>query len=108
MIKKRIYTILEVKERELTGKILFAIKMSNLGYSVVIGKNFYTLTKNILNQVYIILKEWEKNIRPMKNLINNGHKIVGFDEEGMVAHEVSLIPNRVNKDCMKMVDFFLQ
>ena len=108
MIKKRIYTILEVKERELIGKILFAIKMSNLGYSVVIGKknSLYTYQKYLKSGIYYFKGMGKKNIKPMKNLINNGHKIVGFDEEGMVAHEVSLIPNRINKDCMKMVDFF--
>ena len=37
-MKKRIYTILEVKSRELYGKILFSIQMANKGYSVVIGK----------------------------------------------------------------------
>jgi len=108
MNKKRIYAILEVKDRELLGKILFAIKMSNLGYSVVIGKknSLYTYQKYLKSGIYYFKGMGKKNIQPMKDLINNGHKIVGFDEEGMVAHDPSIIPNRVNKDCMKMVEFF--
>jgi len=37
-MKKRIYSIVEVKSRELNGKILLSIQMVNKGYSVVIGK----------------------------------------------------------------------
>ena len=37
-MKKRIYALIEVKDRELLGKILFGLKMANLGYSIVILK----------------------------------------------------------------------
>lgn len=106
--KKRIYAVLEVKERELLGKILFAIKMSNLGYSVVIGKknSLYTYQKYLKSGIYYFKGMGKKNIKPMKNLVNNGHKVVGFDEEGMVANEVSIIPDRIRRECMKMVEFF--
>lgn len=108
MNRKRIYVILEVKDRELLGKILFAIKMANLGYSIVIGKknSLYVHQKYFQSGIFYFKGMGKKNIKPMKNLIDNGHKIVGFDEEGMVAHDPSIIPNRVNEDCMKMVDFF--
>ena len=106
--KKRIYAVLEVKERELLGKILFGINMSNLGYSVVIGKknSLYAYQKYLKSGIYYFKGMGKKNIKPMKDLISNGHKIVGFDEEGMVSHNPSIIPNRVNKDCMRMVEFF--
>ena len=38
MLKRRIYTIVEVKERELLAKVLLGVKMANKGYSFVIGK----------------------------------------------------------------------
>ena len=52
--KKRIYAVLEVKERELLGKILFGINMSNLGYSVVIGKknSLYAYQKYLKSGIY--------------------------------------------------------
>ena len=88
MNKKRIYVILEVKDRELLGKFLFAMKMANLGYSIVIGKknSLYAHQKYFQSGIFYF-KGMEKKYSTNENLINNGHKIVGFDEEGMVAHD---------------------
>ena len=47
MQKKRIYIILEVKDRELLAKSLLALQLSNFNYSVVLGKknNLYNYSK---------------------------------------------------------------
>ena len=107
-MKKRIYALIEVKDRELLGKILFGLKMANLGYSIVIGKknSLYTYQKYLKSGIFYFKGMGKKNIEPMRSLIKNGHKIVGFDEEGLIANQVSGIHNRINKDCMNMVEYF--
>ena len=42
----------------------------------------------------------------MKKLRGLGHKIVGYDEEGLVMNQVMSIPGRINSECMKLVEFF--
>ena len=63
MSKKRIYIILEVKERELLAKTLLALQLSNSNYSVVIGKknNLYNYAKYFQTGLFF-LKGWEKKM----------------------------------------------
>ena len=42
----------------------------------------------------------------MQSLKSLGHKIVGFDEEGLVMNHIISIPGRVNAECMKLVEYF--
>ena len=107
-MKKRIYTIIEVKERELLGKSLFAVRMANAGYSVVIGKKsrLYRYAKYFQTGVYYFKGMGTHNIKPMRDVKNLGHKAVGYDEEGLVMNMVPAIPIRINKECMEMVDYF--
>ena len=48
------------------------------------------------------------NLKEMKKLRGLGHKIVGYDEEGLVMNQVmSITPSvRINSECMKLVEFF--
>ncbi len=107
-MKKRIYTIIEVKERELLGKSLFAVKMANAGYSVVIGKKsrLFRYAKYFQTGVYYFKGMGTNNIIPMRKIKKSGHKAVGYDEEGLVMNMVAAIPGRVNKECMEMVNYF--
>ena len=54
MFKKRIYTLIEVKNRELLGKSLFAIDLADAGYSVVIGKksNLFYYSKYFASGIF--------------------------------------------------------
>ena len=61
-MKKRIYTILEVKSRELYGKILFSIQMANKGYSVVIGKREVSMKMQSFSKRVFFLKVWVQKI----------------------------------------------
>ena len=108
MKKKRIYAILEIKERELLAKTLFAIEMAKSGHSVVIGKksSLYRYQKYFQSGIFYFKGMGKKNVEPMQEIKKNGHKIVGFDEEGLVVNQVSGIADRVNKNCLNMVDFF--
>ena len=55
LMKKRIYSLVEVKSRELNGKILFSIQMANKGYSVVVGKKkIYMNMQNILRRYFFL------------------------------------------------------
>ena len=108
MLKKRIYTLLEVKQRELIGKSLFAIDLAEAGYSVVIGKksNLFNYSKHFASGIFFFKGMGSRNLKPMQNLKNIGHKIVGYDEEGLVMNQLMSIPVRINSDCMKLVEFF--
>jgi len=107
-MKKRIYSLLEVKSRELHGKILFSIQMANKGYSVVIGKkrSLYENAKFFQKGVFLFKGMGPKNIKPMQKLKELGHKIVGFDEEGLVMNMRDIMPLRVNKTCFNLVEYF--
>ena len=47
-----------------------------------------------------------KNIKPMQKLKELGHKIVGFDEEGLVMNMRDIMPLRVDKTCFNLVEYF--
>ena len=108
MQKKRIYIILEVKDRELLAKSLLALQLSNFNYSVVLGKknNLYNYSKYFQTGLFFFKGMGVKNIKPMKMLKSLGHKIVGFDEEGLIAYQHQLMEKRVNKECLDLVEKF--
>ncbi len=108
MFKKRIYTLIEVKNRELLGKSLFAIDLADAGYSVVIGKksNLFYYSEYFASGIFFFKGMGSKNLKPMQSLKSLGHKIVGFDEEGLVMNHIMSIPGRVNAECMKLVEYF--
>ena len=108
MQKKRIYIILEVKDRELLAKSLLALQLSNFNYSVVLGKknNLYNYSKYFQTGLFFFKGMGVKNIKPMKMLKSLGHKIVGFDEEGLIAYQHQLMEQRVNKECLDLVEKF--
>ena len=78
MLKRRIYTIVEVKERELLAKVLFGVKMANKGYSVVIGKknSLFNFSKYQRPGIFFFKGMGRKNIKPMQELKKFGHKVV--------------------------------
>ncbi len=107
-MKKRIYSIIEVKSRELNAKILFSIQMANQGYSVVLGKkkNLYRYAKYFKRGIFFFKGMGPRNRKPMQDITKLNHKIVGYDEEGMVMNMPSIIPLRIDSTCMKLVDYF--
>ena len=42
----------------------------------------------------------------MQKLKELGHKIVGFDEEGLVMNMRDIMPLRVDKTCFNLVEYF--
>ena len=108
MLKRRIYAIVEVKERELLSKVLLGVKMANKGYSFVIGKknSLFNFSKYQRPGIFFFKGMGRKNIKPMQELKKFGHKIVGFDEEGMVMNMVETIPIRVTHKCLDLVEYF--
>ena len=60
---KKIYSLVEVKERELLAKILFSVQMARQNYSMVIGKkNSLFNYSNYLQKGIFFSKVWEKKI----------------------------------------------
>jgi len=108
MLKKRIYSLVEVKERELLAKILFSVQMARQNYSMVIGKknSLFNYSNYLQKGIFFFKGMGEKNIKSMKKLRLLGHKIVGFDEEGLVMNQIETIPLRVNNECLNLVEYF--
>ena len=108
MLKKRIYTLIEIKDRELLGKTLFSINLADAGYSVVIGKknNLYRYSNYFKSGIFFFKGMGPNNYKDMIKLKKLGHKIVGYDEEGLVMNQVETISKRVDSRCMKLVEFF--
>lgn len=107
-MKKRIYSVIEVKNRELYARILFSIKMAEAGYSIVLGKksNLYKYANYFKKGLFVFKGMGPKNINIMKKLKFLGHKIVGYDEEGLVMNLVDEIPRRIKKECLDFVEYY--
>lgn len=107
-MQKRIYVLIEVKDRELLAKTIFAFYMMKFGYSVVLGKksSLFAHHKYFKSGIFYFKGMGPKNLKPMKYLKQFGHSIIGYDEEGLVMNQVKSISNRINKDCLNLVDYF--
>ena len=77
MFKRRIYTVVEVKERELLAKILFAIQMAKKDYSIVLGKknSLFNYSKLLQTGIFFFKGMGKNNIEPMKKLKKVGHEV---------------------------------
>jgi len=108
-MKPRIYLIIENQKRELDARILFSIISAKNNFSAVIGKkdNLYRFSKYLKSGTYFFKGMGEKNLKPIIRIKNEGHKIIGFDEEGLgIANDV-VIKERIKNECVDNVNYFL-
>ena len=77
--------MMEIKKRELDARIYFAMKAASLGYSVCFGKKasiYYY--RNFLAKGLVFFKSFgPRNTDLIDKIKSSGHKILGWDEEGM-------------------------
>ncbi len=108
-VKKRIYLLLEVQQRELDARITFAIKASNLGYSIVFCKKAYLLSKSkfLINGIVIMKSIGVKNYKFIRSLKKDGHIVCSFDEEGLLFHDSEkYCKRRLNEGCLSELKYF--
>ena len=106
--KKRIYLVLEVQQRELDARIIFAIKAANLGYSVVFCKKAYLFSKSkyLINGVVILKSIGIKNYKFIQTLKKNGHIVCTFDEEGLLFHDPEkYCKRRLPEKCLSEIKY---
>ena len=108
-LKKRIYLLLEVQQRELDARIIFAIKAANLGYSIVFCKKAYLFSKSkyLINGIVILKSIGVKNYEHIRTLKKNGHIVCSFDEEGLLFHDSEkYCKRRLNEKCLSELKYF--
>ncbi len=99
----------EIKARELNAKLLLAVKALKKGYEVYLGRSgeITMLSKYLRPSIFI-----EKDIASVrksqfKSLKDVGHKIVAWDEEGVVEVNYDWYTRiRINEACLEQVEKF--
>ncbi|MDB9739501.1 hypothetical protein OAB10_04285 [Candidatus Pelagibacter sp.] len=103
-MNRYLYLLIEIQKRELDSKILLALEALNNGYKVAISKKSRLFEKlHIIEPGIIFLKSFgiKYNIH-LDNIINNGHKITGIDEEGLqVIRKSALVEDRFSNKCLE-------
>ena len=107
--KKRLYTVLEVKKRELDSRLYFAVKAAERGFSTVISKKTYLNNRVDLMKTGILLDKslGPKHLKPILKFKKAGHRICSFDEEGLLFYNPeTLCKHRMATDCLNEIDYF--
>lgn len=107
--KKRLYTVLEVKKRELDSRLYFAVKAAERGFSTVISKKNNLNNKVDLMKTGILLDKslGPKHLKPILKFKKAGHRVCSFDEEGLLFYNPeTLCKSRMAPDCLNEIDYF--
>ncbi|MBL0381753.1 MAG: hypothetical protein JKP90_19425 [Desulfofustis sp. PB-SRB1] len=98
----------EIKARELHGKMLLALCAAEAGFAVVIGRQ-KVLREQLHNfpaglyldkSVAVSKERWFKRFR------NLGNRVVAWDEEGLVIHEEQYLKSRISERALALTDLF--
>lgn len=102
-MKRYLYLLIEMQKRELDSKILLALEALNNGYKVAISKKSRLFEKlHIIEPGIIFFKSFGPNYNNyLDDIISNGHKITGMDEEGLqVTHKSWIVGPRFSNKCL--------
>jgi len=107
MNKRRIYSVIESKKRELDSRILFALSMSEQGFSVGFGKkqNLYQYSKYIKKGLFLLKSIGPRNLNAIVNLKKHGHQVSSWDEEGFVQFGEQFTKLRNDNSCLREIDY---
>ena len=107
-MKQRLYLVIENYNREFESRIYLGLKAANLGWSVVIGNkaNIYKQIKNLRSGIFFLKSIGPRNVEVIDLLKSYGNKIVATDEENIVFFGDNLLLTRINKDCLRGLDFY--
>ena len=107
MNKKRIYSVIESKKRELDSRILFALSMIEKGFSVGFGKkqNLYQYSKYMKKGLFLLKSIGPRNLKTIVDLKKDGHQVSSWDEEGFVQFGEEFTKLRNNDKCLQEIDY---
>ena len=103
-MKRYLYLLIEMQKRELDSKILLALEALNNGYKVAISKKTRLFEKlHVIEPGIIFFKSFGPNYNNyLDDIISNGHKITGMDEEGLqVTHKSMIVGPRFSNKCLE-------
>lgn len=105
---KFIYIPIEVKPRELDGKLLIALEAVSRGYSIIFGrKGIDTLLESGPKGVYFYKDAHYKSAKKFVKIKKLGHKVVVHDEEGLVQQsDEDYLKRRLLFNTIKEVETF--
>jgi len=106
--KTYIFLPVEIKVRELHGKLLFALIAAEAGFAVVLGGqkelrrklHLYPPGIYVDKSVAVSKERWFARFRRL------GHRIVAWDEEGLVIHEQQYLKSRISRNALSRVELF--
>ena len=104
-MKRRVYLSFEVAKRELLARLITAIELTD-SFEVLIGdKSSFNKYIQYLRPGDFFLKSiGPKNIKRVKKLKNNNHRVFGTDEEGLQFYDEDFYMRRVGKDVFDQLE----
>ncbi len=103
-----LYLPIEIKVRELHGKLLLALAAAESGFRVIIGRQ-KELRKHLPNLppgIYLDKSITVSKERWFKRFRNLGNIMLACDEEGLVVHEDQYLKSRVSRKSFDQVELF--
>lgn len=107
--KKIIYLPIEIKNREYLAKSVFALYAAEAGYQVCTGHTEKLLVnmQHMPEGIYIGTSIATSHNEIYDKLKSYGHKIVSFDEEGLVYYNKdNFVKHRINLDTINNLELF--
>lgn len=104
-MKRRLYLSFEVAKRELLARLISAIELSD-EFEVLIGdKSSFNKYIQFLRPGDFFLKSiGPKNIKRVKKIKRNNHRVFGIDEEGLQFYDEAFYMRRVGKDVFDQLE----
>ena len=104
-----IYFPIEVQQRELEARIVFAIEAARLGNRVYVGHkvNLYPLIENLKPGIFLHKTIQVPMIKYLKQLKSLGHVNVSIDEEGLnrICDEL-YFSYKLSRERLSVLDLF--
>ena len=101
---------IEILVREFESRLLIALQAINNGFSVIFGEqeNIRANMQNLPDGIYFDKSVAKNKYEYYKKLISLGNKIVGIDEEGLMAfnNTYSYLNNRHDHKNLNLIDKF--
>ena len=106
-MKRRVYLSFEVAKRELLARLITAVELSN-EFEVLIGdKSSFNNYIQFLRPGDFFLKSiGPKNIKRVKKLKKNHHRVFGIDEEGLQFYDDDFYMRRLNRAIFDQLEYY--
>lgn len=105
---KHLYIPIEIKVREFDAKLLFSLVAAERGFRVVLGgqKDLRTRVAWWPEGIYLDKSVADTKLKWFKYFRKFGHKVVAWDEEGLIIHPDSYLERRFSSDSFALVEKF--